>query len=72
MAKDTAKPKRRRSPEAEEREYYRGLPGASGAVQRAVWGNDEADFERMVEHDVAVSRPRPHIFLGKVRRRWSS
>lgn len=62
----------RRTAEVAEREYYRNLPGERGAIQRAVWGNDEAEFDRIFELEWANSHPRPHIAERKVRRRWTA
>lgn len=71
MAKTPSKAPGRKMPEVREREDLRSLAGDAGAIHRAVWGNDEADFERMIEYEITKST-RSHIFERKVRRRWKA
>ncbi len=49
----------------EEREYLRHLPGDTGAVQRLVWGANEAEYRRMQEAEDGGDLDRPWVFTKK-------
>ena len=47
-------------------QYLRDLPGEEGRFWRLVYGRDDAEFAKIVEHD---KRRRPNVFNRKLNNR---